>query len=126
MIQLYKRIYNHKIKCPQRGSLKYVRTVTTPIHSFCRVQAGQDSQQPSGTVLIKNGTEVLPGCQKQNRKQPGFFCNSSTPYILPPCQQILTLGILECTKQQFSAQMQHQCRARSADHIAPALSSGRL
>ena len=32
------------------------------------VLAGQDSQQLSGTMLIKNGTEVFPECQETNKK----------------------------------------------------------
>lgn len=83
-----------------KGSLEYVTTLYIP---FYRVLAGQDSQQQSGTVLIKNGTEVFPVCHetKRKKKKSAFFYNRMfIPFILPPCERVFPLGILECIKQQ--------------------------
>ena len=57
------------------------------------VLAAQDSQQQSGTVLIKNGTEVFPGCQETNLEGFYFLVNSRcclSPFTLPPCEHIST------------------------------------
>jgi len=64
------------------------------------VLAGQDSQQQSGTMLIKNGTEVFPGCQetKKNNHQGSFIVFVS--FSLPLYEHISTFSGMECIKQQ--------------------------
>lgn len=54
------------------------------------------------------------------------------PYILPPCWQILTSGVLECIKQQqqrgptFLLRCSISVKLDQPTTGAPALSSGRL
>lgn len=94
------------------------------------VLAGQDSQQQSGTVLIKNGTEVFPGCQETNKKNisSGFFFLIYSRWFL--------LSLPVSSSQPFqewnvSNSSDKSWDAASVLHLqqttgAPALSSGRL
>lgn len=74
-----------------KGSLEYVTTLYIP---FYRVLAGQDSQQQSGTVLIKNGTEVFPVRHETKRKkkksQLSFIIECLSPlFCLPVSESFL-------------------------------------
>lgn len=100
IIRLYKRIYKHKIKCPQRGASSMSQLYT---FLFTGSWLGRIHNSKVALCWLKMAQRCFLCATKPKgkKKKSAFFYNRMfIPFILPPCERVFPLGILECIKQQ--------------------------